>query len=995
MAEQDFFARVAQVSHPLGKEGLVAAEPLPFPPTHFQPSLQQAEPCSELPYEEDLRKFNSDLEELRLRYRPFLAELVPPREIGRPAFDLKEFDFRYTAQSDQDYADALAGKGEWQQVTVPDYRGPVGKWSAYYRRTFAFAAPRSPDQRVFLRFQGVDYIARVTLNNRFVGSHEGFFAPFEFDVTPYIRAETENVLLVEVQNDVPTIGAHDWGIAEDGDKLYAATGPGWDDPLTGWHHCPPGAGIYSSVFLEERAPVFVHSLFVRPNIDEGNIEARVVVHNSGNAARPFQLDLAIHPRNFEGSATTRIPCPVQPAGAGANYYRFVLPVPEFRLWSPEEPWLYVLRTTLTLDGQIRDESDVSFGMRKFHMDEEAEPRGSLFLNNRPILLRGANEMGHLQQCVMQGKFDQLVDDILIARLAHMNYYRITQRPVQEEIYDAFDRLGMLQQCDFPLFGYLRRNQFVEAVRQAGEMERLIRSHPSAIMVSLINEPFPIGKSEEAALYVTDADKGYRHLYREELEAFFIAARQAISIENPDRVVKNVEGDYDPPTLNGLSDFHCYTMWYTNHALPIGKLYKGFLPALKAGWKTGCGEYGTEGLDTYAVMRKRYPRDWLPEGGDQPWMPDRIVRSQTFSMHGDWFEEQNNLHDWIRESQRHQAFATRLLTDALRRRSDRIVSTAIHLLIDAWPAGWMKTLVGVDRVPKPAYFAFQRSLEPVRVNLRADRWKAYAGETLAVEAWVLNDAAHDLHGYKIVATLRKADQAIAAFELPVDAPPVLPTPAGIIPVVVPRAKDREPFFVDAVLLDDGGRPVNRERLELEAFERVAEGQPSATFEAGTGQAQRGFCALEDFAQNKPQLLEQVDAGARLWVQADQVKELEIDGARITVKAMNGLFFLARSREEASTRDFKPDDFAFWYSSQTGMIDFIATRYLECDRLTPLLFTYRKPGFSEFASGAKPRLPVVGKLKIGRGELILSALDISGRVGMNPVLDRFLKKLEETP
>jgi len=216
--------------------------------------------------------FNSDLEELRLRYRPFLAELVPPREIERPAFDLKEFDFRYAAQSDHDYADALAGKGEWQQVTIPDYRGPVGKWSAYYRRTFAFAAPRSPDQRVFLRFQGVDYIAQVTLNNRFVGSHEGFFAPFEFDVTPYLRAETENVLLVEVQNDVPTIGAHDWGIAEDGDKLYAATGPGWDDPLTGWHHCPPGAGIYSSVFLEERASVFVHSLFVRPNIDEGNIE---------------------------------------------------------------------------------------------------------------------------------------------------------------------------------------------------------------------------------------------------------------------------------------------------------------------------------------------------------------------------------------------------------------------------------------------------------------------------------------------------------------------------------------------------------------------------------------------------------------------------------------------------------------------------------------------------------------------------------------------------
>ena len=41
-----------------------------------------------------------------------------------------------------------------------------------------------------------------------------------------------------------------------------------------------------------------------------------------------------------------------------------------------------------------------------------------------------------------------------------------------------------------------------------------------------------------------------------------------------------------------------------------------------------------------------------------------------------------------------------MTDALRRRSDRIVSTAVHLLIDAWPSGWMKTLVGWTASPSP-------------------------------------------------------------------------------------------------------------------------------------------------------------------------------------------------------------------------------------------------------------------------------------------------------
>jgi len=68
-----------------------------------------------------------------------------------------------------------------------------------------------------IRCEVQDYIARVTLNNRFVGLHEGFFAPFEFDVTDTLRPDGENVLVVEVQNDVPTIGAEDWGIEQDGD----------------------------------------------------------------------------------------------------------------------------------------------------------------------------------------------------------------------------------------------------------------------------------------------------------------------------------------------------------------------------------------------------------------------------------------------------------------------------------------------------------------------------------------------------------------------------------------------------------------------------------------------------------------------------------------------------------------------------------------------------------------------------------------------------------
>ena len=74
-----------------------------------------------------------------------------------------------------------------------------------------------------------------------------------------------------------------------------------------------------------------------------------------------------------------------------------------------------------------------FGMRSFRMDSENIPYGRMLLNGREIRLRGTNTMGFEQQDVMRGDFAQLRDDILLAKLCHMNFWRLTQRPVQPEV----------------------------------------------------------------------------------------------------------------------------------------------------------------------------------------------------------------------------------------------------------------------------------------------------------------------------------------------------------------------------------------------------------------------------------------------------------------------------------------------------------------------------------------------------------------------------------
>ena len=125
-------------------------------------------------------------------------------------------------------------------------------------------------------------------------------------------------------------------------------------------------------------------------------------------------------------------------GSGKNEYRYFIPIDNYRLWEADAPWLYGASVILKKDEDIISGRMQTFGLKTFISDETSKPKGRFYMNGNPMVLRGGNEMGHLQQCVMNEDFEQLIDDILIAKLCNLNYYRITQRPVQEEIYDYFD-----------------------------------------------------------------------------------------------------------------------------------------------------------------------------------------------------------------------------------------------------------------------------------------------------------------------------------------------------------------------------------------------------------------------------------------------------------------------------------------------------------------------------------------------------------------------------
>ncbi len=936
--------------------------------------------------------FLAEKGEIKTKYLPYFFDYSTPVLPLEKAQELKSFLYRSEREEDKaDFLRAIYNDEGYEEITLPHYVGPTGRWNAFYR-TEITVTDKKQNRRLLLDFEAVDYVAEVYINGRMVCSHEGFFAPFCVDITDYVKVG-QNQLFIIVKNDFTTSGIDLDGFTNYGDKIYAETHLGYDEPTLGWHHCPAGLGIFGKVLLRECAPQIVSDIFVRTDIDTGKITVNTTVHNYQLENPLTKVEYRIEGSNFHALVCSERAGKCDRLQVGENYLTENFEIPDFRLWTQDEPFLYAVTVTLKgEDGTPLHEKKAFFGMRKFVMDENSSPKGKFYLNNQPILLYGTNEMGHLPRAVMNGDDEQLLDDICIAKTAHVNFFRMTQRPVFQKIYDFFDRTGMLCQTDFPLFSYLKYSAVGEALKQVCAMEKLVRNHPCVIVDTFCNE----------TLDKTAWGTEQYVLSRMEMEKFFNAAREAVYLYNPDRVIKYNEGDYAPiEDTYGISDFHTYTFWYVSHGMPSGKMSKGYLPPIRKEWMTGCGEFGCDGLDRLELMRKYCPKEWLPKNDDDPWSPAKIAKAQCYMLHGDFFPEQNTAREWIAVSREHQRLSTKELTHILRRRSDYIESFAIHLLIDAWPCGWTKTLVDVERMPKPAYYAYKEALEPLRISLRRDRHTLYAGEEIIAEAHLLNSFPKE--------SKTKVDVAVYANGKRVD---------GYSVVAKAEACSSE-YMGDVRYVTDENFEGNvevRAQTENGTYDSV-EYRVVKRFAYATkrpkifGESVKDYaklfgentdnslliCDQEYFCANQERLERFVMEGGKLILFIS--KPLTAMGERFDfrfhtleeeVRANN---FVARNENSVYTAEFGEMDFKNFYNAEKDYQDLTAWVKFDWENAEEILYTFIDTKEEGYELRKKHKF-ICGEKKYGKGSLVLTTLTaINGCVGFNPVLDKFLVNLLE--
>ena len=405
------------------------------------------------------------------------------------------------------------------------------------------------------------------------------------------------------------------------------------------------------------------------------------------------------------------------------------------------------------------------------------------------------------------------------------------------------------------------------------------------------------------------------------------------------------GQTKSETIYASGHSYSYPMWYNGHGIDIGRLHRGYWLPVKPGWYYGCGEYGAEGLDSAEVMEECYPREWMRE----PFDPGRIVRSQTKSFSGFFYDTQEDMQGWISRSQRYQAFAARMMTEAFRR-DDRMVSNAIHLFIDAWPSGWMKSIMDCKRIPKQAYFAYRDALAPLLVSLRTDRFAYTAGETIQIEAFLCNDTAKS-GAYTLAFELyNEQNKLIQTGRVPAHADACRAAYIASAEFPAETAQDREMLTLRAVLLDGNGDVVNDAEQKLTVFQDVT------------------------VVPNDNVVILKLEPGVHT-----------VAGETVTVKpcGMLPLHFVSRKTGYPAVAEFKEQDFSYWYDAKEDCITPLLDTTFTVEGFTPILLSNNMDEQGNWG----PVLAAAEKLYEGK-HYVICQLDLRQE---NPVAKRFLRNL----
>ncbi len=332
----------------------------------------------------------------------------------------------------------------------------------WYRKIFTLPAD-SKEKVVYIEFDGVYCNSQVWINGHYLGIRPNGYISFRYDLTPFLKyGNQKNVIAVKVDNS--------------------------KQPASRWY---TGSGIYRNVRLVTTAKTAFDQWGLSVSASEvstsySSLTIMTRIKNNDTVKKNISVKVALYNeagREFLGISPEQVPN--TSLGVG-----WEVPLFNPTLWSPDNPHLYRLVSTIFYDGEILDQMETTFGIRDFRFDTEK----GFFLNGQPLKILGVcqhHDLGALGAAVNYRAIERQLE---ILKAMGCNAIRTAHNPPASELLDLCDKMGFLVMDETYDMWKKRKNRndyhlyFDEwSKRDIQDHVRRDRNHPSVFIWSIGNE----------------------------------------------------------------------------------------------------------------------------------------------------------------------------------------------------------------------------------------------------------------------------------------------------------------------------------------------------------------------------------------------------------------------------------------------------------------------------------------------------------------------------
>ncbi len=267
--------------------------------------------------------------------------------------------------------------------------------------------------KIIINFGAIDWSSEIYINNKLVGNHIGGYTPFNFDITDYLTYE-EETLIVKVID--PT------------DKGYQPIGK--QNLRPGFIFYTPVSGIWQTVWIEPvNSENYIKSINYVTDIDKGDVTFIF------NCCENDKIDIEIYDNDNKELILK---------SNGECNKNILINIPNCNLWSPSNPYLYILKVNLIKNDKILDSIKSYFALRKISYSKDEKGINRIELNNKKIFCLGLLDQGWWPDGLYTAPTDEALQyDIIKTKQLNYNTIRKHVKVESARWYYHCDKIGIL------------------------------------------------------------------------------------------------------------------------------------------------------------------------------------------------------------------------------------------------------------------------------------------------------------------------------------------------------------------------------------------------------------------------------------------------------------------------------------------------------------------------------------------------------------------------